>query len=535
MTKNVRIFFRIFFFFAVLVCLARPAPAANRTLALFPFAIYAEHPQEYVRQGLTTMFLSRLSGGGLEVVTDETFGSLLTAEEKSGKITRERVEEITRKLKADYGVFGSVTTIGGGSSLDLSLLDLTKTPPKLTHVTEAMTGDQFIPKVADVANRFRGIVEGTYPPPRRMTGITGNREMMETPSGPFAPFGKGSQTSQEGEEGFFRRTRQPRGFEPQGRISLHMTVESFDAGDLTGDGNTELAVMGRNELRIYGKKGDVFRLQDTLKTSIGEEFIHVSVGDVDGNGKAEIYLVSLYSMRARTTVYEWNGAFRQVFRRTGHLDALRNAQGGRPRLLFQDSRTGEFFSGRISQLDYDGAGKTREVRQFPALKGIRFYSLILYDLNKDANPELIGLGEGDTLHIWSSDGGVLWAEEKGIGGTNNRIRIDDRHPERQPHWESFEARPVIMDVDGDGKNDLIAVKNIALIKHIENMKLYIKSKLIGYKFQGAALSPGWDTREIHYALADLQVVGQRLFLAAQKGKLSKIGKGTSRIMWFDFQ
>jgi len=508
--------------------------SASRTLVLFPLAIYAEHPQAYVRQGLRTMFLSRLSGGGLDVVTEDSFSSLLTTDEKSGKITRQRVEEVTRKLKADYAVFGSVTTMGGGSSMDLSLLDLTKTPPALTPVTEAVTEDQFIPRIADVANRFRAIVEGRRAPTRGVVGLSENRGMPETPSGLFAALGKEGGAVPEGEEGFFRSTRQPRAFEPRGRISLHMTVESFDAGDLTGDGNTELVVLGRNELRIYGKKGETFQMKDSLKTAIGEDFIRVSVGDVDGNGKAEIYLVSFYSMRARTTVYEWNGTFRQLFRREGHLSAVRDARGGRPRLLFQNSRTGAFFSGRISQLEYDGAGKTREVRQFPALKGVRFYSLILYDINKDGNPELIGLGEGDALHIWNGDGSVLWTEERRIGGTNNRVLMGDTHPEQPLHWVSFEARPVIMDIDGDGKKDLIAIKNIAFIKYIEDMKVYVKSKLLAYKIGGAGLSPGWDTREIDYALADMQVVGQRLFLAAQKGTLSNIGKGSSRIMWFDF-
>jgi len=33
----------------------------------------------------------------------------------------------------------------------------------------------------------------------------------------------------------------------------------------------------------------------------------------------------------------------------------------------------------------------------------------------------------------------------------------------------------------------------------------------------------------------MDAVGDTLFLAAQKGRLTKIGKGKSRIMWFDFQ
>lgn len=533
MPKNLCLLSRVLLFFVILLCLAFPAPAANRTLALFPLAIYAERPADYLRRGLTTMFLSRLSGGGLDVITDETFGALLTDDEKSGKITKKRVEEIAGKLKAHYGVFGSVTSMGGGASLDLSLLDLTKAPPKLTHVSEAMAEDQFIPKVADAANRFRAVIEGRYAGTRRMVGA-------EEPVGAQGPAGGifsrlGQPEAGSGEGSFFRPTIQYGAFQPTGTVPLHLAVLSFASADLTGDGNLEILVLGLTELRVYTKKGEGYRLSDTYEASTGEVFLKVSAGDVDGNGRPEIYLVSFYGQVARSTALEWNGKFKKRLQKKGHLLVAKDAGDARPRLLYEGTQNNRLFAGAISLMGYDATGKLQEIRSLPEIKGARFYSLTPYDLNKDGTPEFIGLGEGDSLHVWGSDGAVLWKEDERIGGTNNAIQVGEVMGDDSKPWVSINSRLAVIDIDGDGKKELIAVKNSPQIGFLTDMLVYVKSQLVAYRIDGATLTRGWTTRQIPYCVTDMEAAGGTLFLAAQKGRLSKIGKGEGRIMWFNFQ
>jgi len=81
----------------------------------------------------------------------------------------------------------------------------------------------------------------------------------------------------------------------------------------------------------------------------------------------------------------------------------------------------------------------------------------------------------------------------------------------------------------------VAVKNIPLIKHLENMLVYVKAQLIAYRISGATLTRGWTTREIPYCITDIQAAKGTLFVAVQKGRFSKIGPGTGRIMWFNLQ
>ncbi|RLB14320.1 MAG: hypothetical protein DRG82_13980, partial [Deltaproteobacteria bacterium] len=382
--------------------------------------------------------------------------------------------------------------------------------------------------------RFRAVIEGRYAGARRMVGAGLPAGAQGPAGGIFSRLGQPEGAG--GEEGFFRPTRQYGAFQPTGRISVPLSVVSFASTDQTGDGNLEFLILGRNELRVYAKRGERYRLKDTYKASIGEDFLKVSAGDVDGNGTSEIYLVSFYGETARSTVLEWNGKFRKRFRWRGHLLAMKDAGTGKAMLLSSGTKINELFSGGISFMGYDAAGKLKEIRALPKMKKARFYTLTPYDLNKDGTPEFIGLGEGDSLYVWGSKGEVLWKEDESIGGTNNAIQVGEiaSSYESKP-WVSINSRLVIIDIDGDGKKELIAVKNIPLMEFTENMKVYVKSQLIAYHIAGATLTRGWTTRKIPYCVTDMDAVGDTLFLAAQKGRLTKIGKGKSRIMWFDFQ
>jgi hypothetical protein len=282
----------------------------------------------------------------------------------------------------------------------------------------------------------------------------------------------------------------------------------------------ELAVLGRKSLDIYQGQGAGFVRKDSLEPSFGEEFLKVSVGDVDGNGKAEIYVVGLSGLRARTTVLEWAGAFHRLYRKTGHLQAIRDPAGGKPLLLFQNSTVSDFFSGKIYAMDYGGGDTLTRTDELPTLRDVQFYTLTRYDLDGDGNHEWLGLRDDERLYVWDQNGAVLWKGE---------VKSPGDHPPRVP----LNSRLLISDIDGDGNNEILATKNIPLVKYVEGLKIYTKSHLIAFRIEGTGLVPALTTRQIDYCLVDIQAEGSALFLAAQKPKLSAFGKGSGLIMWFE--
>ena len=523
------------FLLCMVFSLPVPVYASARTLVLLPLRIYADQSKSYLGEGVKSMLLSRLSGGDIEVIPDDKVADLLDEGDRKGITAQKRAEELARHLEVDYAVFGSITAIGAGYSLDLSLLKVSESGSTVTRVSQAVDEDQFIPQLSDMANQLRAIIEGKgIPTPKREEERAAVSPKPEAPKGIFSRAEREEQAPAAADKGLsFKTTSEYQEFKPTATISVDMPVMGFDMGDLDGDGTPELAVLGRKTLDIYQRHGASFTRRDSLKPAFGEEFLKVSVGDGDKNGRAEIYLVGLSGLRARSTVLEWGGGFKRLYRETGHLRAVKDPAGKKSLLLFQDSKVNELFSGRIYVMDYGNEGKLTERQKLPALRGVQFYTLARYDLDGDGNHEWLGLDEDSRLRVWDQRGEVLWKGDKEIGGTNNAINIGEANGYSDPPRVPINSRLLLADIDGDGKRELIAIKNIPLVKHLENLKIYRKSHLIAYRIEGTSLSPAWTTREIDYSLADMQVEGSTLFLAAQKPKVIAFSKGSGLIMWFE--
>jgi hypothetical protein len=148
------------FLLSLILFLPLPAIASTKSLVLFPLAIYADQSKAYLGQGIQRMLISRISGSDIETIPDEKYIPLLDEKERKGIIANKRVKELARGLKADYAIFGSITTIGGGYSLDLSLLEVEKDAFKLTRISKAVDEDQLIPQLSDVAYQLRERIQG---------------------------------------------------------------------------------------------------------------------------------------------------------------------------------------------------------------------------------------------------------------------------------------------------------------------------------------------------------------------------------------
>jgi hypothetical protein len=514
MTKNSPFLRTVPIALVVLLSLFFPLSAvgADKSLVLLPLVIYSDHPKDFLRPGLKSMFVSRLSGEGIQIVSDEKLYPLLSEKEKQGINSRQRAEEIAKALQADFALFGSLTSIGTGYSLDLSVLDLTKEEPKLTRISEAVPEDQLIPKLSDIAYDIRAVISGVDIRARKKEG---------PPPGPESVMGL-----------FYKPGAAEMEMTPAGRVSVRMGVMSCDAGDLKGDGQVELLVLGQDRLLVFGKKEGSMALLDTLKSGMGEDFFKVSVGDVDGNGKAEIYLVSSSGMRAESSVWEWNGKFRRILKTDGHLQAVK-VGNERPLLLFQESLVGRFFSGRIAVMDFNGSGLTqREV--LPEFgEGIQFYTLAPLDPTRIKTAGYVGLTRDSYIGLWDGGGTLVWRSEEKVGGTNDLVMPGRYFNKDELIPIYINPRIIVKDINQDGKKEVLIINNIPMGKYTKLLRTIEKSNIFVYRVEPARLVPVLQTPKISYCLTDMQMEGKTLYLAAQRGKAVQFGEGSGAIVWFE--
>ena len=491
-----------------------PTLAANKTVALLPLQVYADPSKAYLGEGIKTLLASRLSGEGLDVVTSD---SILSDADKQGITSEKKAEEIARLLKADFAVFGSITIVGAGYSLDLSFMDLTKGKPVVTKVSEAVTEDQLIPKLSDIVYDFRAIAAGVD-----------IRKLRTAGPGP-----------EEDKKGlFFKKTAESSAFKPTGRASVKAGVMAMDVGDLDGDGQPEVVVMSREALMIYERRDKSLALKETLRADRSEEFIKASIADIDGNGRPEIYLVGFYGKRAHTSVWEWPGKFiRKLPRQGGHFHVLRNQSGAQPILIFQDSGIDEFFMGKIWQMGYDQGGKLVKRDPLPEMKGAQFYTLTLIDYDLNGKLEYMGLGEprldrSAPLEIWNLEGNPLAKLDEELGGTNNYIRSGKTYPDAQPPANLVNSKIAVMDVDNDGKKEILVVANNPLAGKIDFV-VYFDGSIMALKTEGGDLVQAYKSGKIKYCLTDMAVHGNTLYVAGDQGEVTNITEGRGRILWYE--
>jgi hypothetical protein len=132
------------------------------------------------------------------------------------------------------------------------------------------------------------------------------------------------------------------------------------------------------------------------------------------------------------------------------------------------------------------------------------------------------------------NGKSLWKGNQDLGGSNNMVEVGARlAPGDEPPLTEINGRVIVADIDGDEVDEVIASRNIAAFAMLDRQKIYKTSKLIAYKVEGLALERAWSTREIRYAMADIQKEGQAIYLGGHKGERSKMTVGSSRVMWFE--
>ncbi len=488
--------------------------AANKTVVLLPLKLYADPSKAYLGQGIKTMLASRMSGEGLDVISSD---SVLSEADKQGVTSDQRAEELARLLKANYAIFGSVTSLGTSCSLDLSFMDLTKEKPAVTKVSEAVPEDQLIQKLSDVVYDFRAIV----------AGVDIRKQM-----------GAGASTEREGKGLFFRRTSDSYAFSPTGRASIKAGVVSMDVWDIDGDGQSEIFVLSREALMVYVRKEKSLALKETFRASTSEEFLKVNVADVDGNGKPEIYLVSNYGSRAQYSILEWTGKLtRKTERQNGHVSVLRNQSGGRPSVIFQNSGMDAFFEGPIWQMEYDNAGKLVRKEALPGLKGAQIHTLTLFDFNRDGRTEYLGLGAPNLEHsaplvAWDMQGNPIARVDEKLGGTNNYVRSGKTNPDDQPPPNLVNSRVIAMDVDDDGKKEVLVVANNPLVGRLDFV-IYYDGSIVVFKAEGASLVQAYRSGKIKYCLTDMQVQDKTLYISGEEGQISSLTEGAGRIMWYE--
>ncbi len=206
---------------------------------------------------------------------------------------------------------------------------------------------------------------------------------------------------------------------------LPTAVRSMIAEDLDGDGRLEILISDGRRLTIYRWEdgGLIWKWEE--RGPLFWQVLYLEAGDVDADGRIEIFTTAVRHGRLKTTVWSWekNGRENRAEVEGVFLRVLRRPGGGT--VLFGQRRgVREVFSGRVEEYTCD-EGSCRPAGRGVLPRGVNLFGLGLADLAGDGKMQILSLSEGGLLRVYSEEGQPIWQGSEHYGGYPVKITAAD--------------------------------------------------------------------------------------------------------------
>ncbi|MBZ0253818.1 MAG: HEPN domain-containing protein, partial [Candidatus Methylomirabilis sp.] len=119
--------------------------AEEARVLVVPFQVNGGQELAYLRVGVRDILASRLHREGEVAVVSQSDAAEADAALGAGRVDLERLRILGRSASADYVVYGSVTAIGKGYSLDVQVLSASGSKPPWRDFSDGSSLDKLIP------------------------------------------------------------------------------------------------------------------------------------------------------------------------------------------------------------------------------------------------------------------------------------------------------------------------------------------------------------------------------------------------------
>ncbi len=496
--------FTLFFILAVSM-LSFTVNAANtpKRILILPFKINASQDLTYIQEGLLDMLGSRLSWQGRVIVLDKLLARK-AFDAAQGEFNNHSAREAGRDLGADYVVFGSITMIGQNVSLDAAIISQIGDKPPITVSSQTKDLNGVMPQINSFAEKInREIFQRDSEPvfTEKQASTPSYRRhpesLLKTESGKQeSTFVSGLSISN---EGFWRSP------------SLPIAVTAVDVGDIDGDNAMEVVYASSNKVFVARIEQGRFRQIALFEGQKTDNFITLDVADINGNGRAEIFVNNHTGVDSSSFVLEWvNNRLVPVVQGSSWYYRIINLPTG-PALIGQESSFDKLFYGPVQKMAAAGGGYVpRGALNLPQ-KRINALNFSLARFPDEEQDVLILIDGEERLHILDSAGKPLWEGEEEFGGSIVAIQLSHRDSKvldqlaPQPFY--IPPRILVADTDGDGNTEvLIAKASKSSFSNFLPRYRRLKSGVIySLSYSHLSLKENWRTPDLSGYPVDYQV------------------------------
>ncbi len=509
--------------------------AAKKSIVLLPLQTSGNRDISYLQTGIRSMLASRLAAEAGVNIVDQ---ALVDKEAAAAGKTNDPVgaAKIAASLQADFALACTLTAIGNSMSLDAKLYPANSQGQTETFYASAASEDEIIGAVDSLA---WDIAEKTFGKQRPVPKFTQQAQMQPTaPMGQQPMMAPALPTGQpQGENPAYMTAHPDRQFmgshggmspapimfptainSPFGFTksqNLNFSMQALDVGDIDGDGQLDVAIAEKNKVTVYHLVNNRLVPFGEIETLSRYKIISIDLADINGNGKAELYVTGVDWITPDALGAEWQGKeFSYLFKNERWYVRPVNVPGPGLVLAGQRPAMDAAFAPGIYQVRVTDSILQQE-EKLPVPDSVNLYDFSMADLDGDGKIEIIALDESDKLLVLQSGGKQLWKSDESfggnlryVGGENPRAQSSkDIHETREKDRTYIHARIVIDDINNDNQPDIIINKNLSTAsKVLKNLKNYPSGEIHALAWNGIGLTELWRTRKIDGYVSSYQFV-----------------------------
>ncbi len=492
------------------------AVASPLKTALTPFKINSQQDMSFLQNGIFDMLASRLGKNEKFAIIEKSKVEKALAGQKYDMSNEQKAKEIGASLNAKYIILGSITMLGNSVSFDAKMIDVSGIKKTISFSQQTEDKSQIIPMANLFANKIYtslfGAVEaaeGTTPAPnapvaRDASNIHPEKLFNEGAFGfhyadDSDDFFSGLGPAASGKSGRYKKSQR-----------FTYRINGAAIGDINNDNFTEIVMIGDHDIYVYKADGPKIIKTDTIDTDKHKYNISVDIADINNNGTPEIFVTSLNTHKSSvvSSIYEWDGNnFVNIVKKSDWYYRVINAELGKV-LYGQKQKAGyDQLEHPIYELTWNGSDYTQGQKILTEEKA-NVLGIALSDQSIGASKSktsLISFDAFDKVQITDNFGKEIWKSGVAYGG--NLLYLEKKTSGHDPYAKSyFPMRISISDINGDGKEDVIIVKNhepaaLEMLRY----KKYIATQIFAFSWDGAGFAPMGKTRKITGRISDFAI------------------------------
>ncbi len=338
------------------------------------------------------------------------------------------------------------------------------------------------------------------------------------------------------------------------------TIEGLSIADVDRDGLNEVVFVSYKQIFVYRYQNESLQEIKTFSHKSFHRLMFVDTADINQNGTPEIFVTDYISstQRLKSMVLEWNGRDFAVIAEmpNWYLRVLKTPASG-TLLLGQKRGTGSsstfatspqeaLFDRDIHEMKWQD-GRYAAAGKFAVPKEMTLFDFTQGDASNNGQTETVAFLRNDFFRIYDPAGESTWESDQIYGGSRlffeapnmDRTGTVTRGVSRSGKTVKYylPQRIHVSDIDGDGLNEIIVVKNYDGEGGIfSRMKSFKEGRIDCFSYDDIGVQPKWQTRNIagyisDYVIGDLDNDGtNEIVLSAVAKNKSAFSKGSSHII-----